>query len=126
MTLSEWLLVIITIAVSTMSFFVVRLAVSLGPAVASLRRTSDRVGQATISAEAVLVEVRAEVRQLQAVTARAGEVLADVEDVAQATRQVAREAAGIVNLVGVTRRARAASAGAKAALGLLRHAVAGR
>lgn len=126
MILSEWLLVIITIAIGTMTFFVVRLVVNLGPAVASLRRTSDRVGQATMIAESMLEEVRAEVQQLQTLTTKAGEVLADVGDVTHATREVAFEAAGIVNLVGVTRRTRAVTAGAKIALGLLRNAVAGR
>ncbi len=124
MALWEWLLVIITVAIGTATVFVVRFLVKLDPAVDSLRRTSDRFGQATLSAQMVLAEVQAEVRQLQAITARADGVLADVEGVTRSTRKVAREAVGIVNLVGFTRRTRAITAGARAALGMLRNAAA--
>jgi hypothetical protein len=123
MNVSQWLLVVITVAVCAMAFVMVRLVVSLGPAMASLRRTSDRLGQLAVPAEATLLEVQRELEELRALTRRTNGILTSVEGTAEASRRVATEALGIVNLLGVTRRTRAAASGAQAALALLKHAV---
>jgi hypothetical protein len=126
MNVSEWLLVVITIAVCATSAAVVRFALSLGPVLDSLRRTSDRLGHLTVPVESVLRQVQREVEELQVVTRRADEILGNVEGTARASQRVATEVLGVVDLIGVTRRTRAATSGAKAALTLLKHAVARR
>jgi uncharacterized protein YoxC len=123
MVLSEWLLVVITIAICAMVGIGAWLASRLAPALESLRTAADRLGRLATPAEGVLHEAQRELQELRTLTQRANAVVEDIESVAHSSRRVASEAVDVVNMVGVTRRARAAAAGARAGLMLLKHAV---
>lgn len=126
MTLNEWLLIIITVAVVALVFIIARLAMKIGQTLESVRVTVDRLGALTPRVDSVLTEVEQGLQEIHGVTARANRIVGDVEKVTDEVSRVALDVLNIVGFLDVTRRSRAAVVGAKAGLAMLKSAVSRR
>lgn len=123
MTLTEWLLIIITVAVVALVIIIARLAMKMGQTLESVRATVDRLGALAPRIDTVLVEVEQGLREIHGVTAQTQRIVGNVEVVADEARRVALDVLNIVGFLDVTRRANAAMVGAKAGVALLKAAV---
>ena len=123
MTLTEWLLIIITASVLALVVIIARLATKMGQTLESLRTTSDRLGGLAPRIDNVLGELERSLQEVHGVTARTQRVVGHVEAVAEEARRVTLDALSVVGFLDVTRRARAAVAGAKAGVAMLMGAV---
>lgn len=123
LALSEWLLVVITAAAVALVVIIARLANQIGQTLASVRQTSDKVGDLAPRVERVLSELEVELQELQGVTSRANQIVGEVQHVTGEFGRATLDVLNIVRFLDVTRRARAAMAGAKAGVALLKDAV---
>jgi hypothetical protein len=123
MTLTEWLLIIITVAAVALVIIIARLAVKMGQTLESVRASVDRLGALAPRIDTVLVQVEQGLREIHGVTAQTQRIVGNVEVVADEARRVALDVLNIVGFLDVTRRANAAMVGAKAGVALLKAAV---
>jgi uncharacterized protein YoxC len=126
MTLTEWLLIIITVAAVALVVIIARLAAKMGQTLESVRSTVDRLGELAPRIDGVLTELERGLQEVHGVTVRANRIVGDVESVADEARRVALDVLNIVGFLDVTRRAHAAMAGAKAGMAMLKDAVSRR
>jgi hypothetical protein len=126
MTLTEWLLIIITAAVLALVIIIARLAMKMGQTLESVRVTTNRLGDLAPRLDSVLVELERGLQEIHGVTARTQRIVGNVEVVADEFRRVSLHVLNIVGFLDVTRRGHAALAGAKAGMALLKNAVSRR
>jgi len=123
MTLNEWLLIIITVAVVALVVIIARLAMKMGQTLESVRLTTDRLGALAPRIDSVLNELEHGLQEVHGVTARANRIVGDVEKVADEVSRVALDVLNVVGFLDVTRRSRAAMVGAKAGMAMLKAAM---
>jgi hypothetical protein len=126
MTLTEWLLIIATLAGVALVIIIARLAMKIGQTLESVRATTDRLGDLAPRIDTVLVELERGLQEIHGVTAQTQRIVGNVEVVADEARRVALDVLNIVGFLDVTRRTRAAMAGAKAGVAMLKDAVSRR
>jgi hypothetical protein len=126
MTLTEWLLIIITAAVLALVIIIARLAMKMGQTLEAVRLTTTRLGDLAPRLDNVLVELERGMQEIHGVTAQTRRIVGNVEVVVDEFRRVSLDVLNIVGFLDVTRRGHAALAGAKAGMALLKNAVARR
>jgi uncharacterized protein YoxC len=126
MTLTEWLLIVITAAAVALVVIIARLAMKLGQTLESVKTSVDRLGALAPRIDGVLDELEHGLREVHGVTARANRIVGDVEKVTDEVSRVALDVLNVVGFLDVTRRTRAAMVGAKAGMAMLKDAVSRR